>query len=672
MDSLSKITAKHLSRIGYVYIRQSTTHQVYSNTESTLRQYALRERLLALGWDASLVHIIDSDLGVSGKSADNREGFTKLMADVANGKVGAVACIEASRLSRSSGDWARLIEICTMTDTLLIDTDGIYHPKDFNDRLLLGLKGTMSEAELHFLQERMRGGLLNKANRGELRFVLPVGYEFDYDDRIIKTTDMRVRETVELFFDIFRRKKAANAVITYFAENNIYFPVKPRIGGHVRETVWGKLNPDRALHLLRNPIYAGVYAYGKSQVRWNNGKKRSIPVPEDEWHVYIPNNHESYITMEEFKLNQSILHENSTRWGANGTKTPPREGFSLLQGVCYCGRCGYAMSTTYSTNSTTGEPTGRYKCVAHKYEGPITKCGQSIPAEIIDKVISQVVVDRLTPEALALTVQVQEEIDRRQHDHLRYYQLQLENANHEEQAARIRYMSVDPTNRLVALQLETDWNKKIRARDEALNRYNEEENRINFTSREELSKAATSVCENFSAVWNSPETKIPDKKRIIRYLIRDVTLLRTDVYTAKIGICFQGGATFETEVDLPKPVYVQEAIPHEVIDFLAENAEHYTPSSLSQKLNENGYTRKCKRPFKAKTVVSIMRRYNIKNMKQRYLDRGWITMKEVSQKTGLSYATIKYRMENGKYSGKYIIVDDAGTLLFDPNTIPRP
>ena len=203
MELNGKIRAKHLSRTGYVYIRQSTTYQVMANTESTMRQYALKERMTALGWDSSLVKVIDSDLGISGTKADNREGFQKLMADVANGLVGAVACIEASRLSRSSSDWMRLIEICTMTDTLIIDSDGIYDPNDFNDRILLGMKGTMSEAEIHFLQERMRGGLLNKAKRGELCSFLPIGYDFDPDGRVIKTLNTEIREAVDQLFRQF-------------------------------------------------------------------------------------------------------------------------------------------------------------------------------------------------------------------------------------------------------------------------------------------------------------------------------------------------------------------------------------------------------------------------------------------------------------------------------------
>ena len=237
MELNGKIRAKHLSRTGYVYIRQSTTYQVMANTESTMRQYALKERMTALGWDSSLVKVIDSDLGISGTKAENREGFQKLMADVANGLVGAVACIEASRLSRSSSDWMRLIEICTMTDTLIIDSDGIYDPNDFNDRILLGMKGTMSEAEIHFLQERMRGGLLNKAKRGELCSFLPIGYDFDPDGRVIKTLNTEIREAVDQLFRQFRMIRTAKGVSTYYYDHDIKFPVRRRNRGHSGEII---------------------------------------------------------------------------------------------------------------------------------------------------------------------------------------------------------------------------------------------------------------------------------------------------------------------------------------------------------------------------------------------------------------------------------------------------
>ena len=673
MESISKITARHLSRIGYVYIRQSTTYQVSSNTESTLRQYGLRDRLVALGWDESLVSVIDDDLGISGKSADNREGFTRLMADVANGKVGAVACIEASRLSRCSADWSRLIEICTMTETLLIDTDGIYSPNDFNDRLLLGLKGTMSEAELHFLQERMRGGLLNKAKRGELKRYLPIGYEYDHEDNVVKTPDMRVREAVEQFFDLFRIKKTGSSVVAYYAENHMMFPVRPRIKSLSHEVRWEKLNLERAIAILHNPFYTGAYIFGRTQVKWTgDGKRRPVPVPESEWHVNIPDHHEAYISMEEFNTNQAILRANTQQWGGNEKNTPPREGSALLQGICYCGLCGYRMMPVYSTSQATGKLLARYTCSNTKGKGNEEKCRQSVPAEAVDEAISRIIEEKLKPEALALTVQIQEEISRRRQDHLRYFELQLESARHEEELARARYMSVDPANRLVALQLETEWNRKIRLREEAASRFDEEAGKTEPSACVEAEEAARSIGENFSMVWNNPAVRSEDKKRIVRYLIKDVTLLRTESYTAKIGVCFQGGATCELDVGIPKPRYMRISISPGVLEFLEKNASSCNYQELAEKLNNGGFSRACGRPFNRSNVFRIMKDHGIKSMKQRYLEKGWIPMQEAAVIMHISVPSLRYRVRSGIYPGRYNSVTENGTVLFDPETIPKP
>lgn len=306
-----KITSRHLAKMAYLYIRQSTLRQVQENTESTLRQYALRDKLVSLGWDRDDIEVIDCDLGRSGKAADNREGFQQLVSCVANGQAGAVACIEASRLSRCSGDWGRLVEYCAMTDTLLIDVDGIYNPNDFNDRLLLGLKGTMSEAELHFLQERMRGGLLNKAKRGELKKPLPIGYLYDECDRIVKDSDMQVREAIALFFRTFRIVGTAHGMAGYYKKKGYLFPRRVHKGYRKGELIWTELVNSRILDTLHNPVYAGIYHYGEKQTVWTKDGKRIRPMPKEDWHVFIKDHHEGYISYEDFEMNERILEENA-------------------------------------------------------------------------------------------------------------------------------------------------------------------------------------------------------------------------------------------------------------------------------------------------------------------------------------------------------------------------
>lgn len=415
MNGNRKIMAHHLSRMAYLYIRQSTLRQVQENTESTLRQYALQEKLLSLGWDSQLIEVIDSDLGHSGKTMENRDGFKQLVANVANGMAGAVACIEASRLSRSSSDWGRLIEYCAMTDTVLIDADGVYNPNDFNDRLLLGLKGTMSEAELHFIQERMRGGLLNKVKRGELKMPVPIGYVHDESGRVVKDPDIQVREAVELFFRTFRIVKTAHGVVGYFREKGYKFPARAKNGPHKGEIVWMDLYNGQALSILHNLTYAGVYTYGKIQTVWTKDGKKNLPAQQEDWHVFLKNHHEAYISYDEFQLNEKILKENRQAWESEeGKKTPPREGVALIQGIVFCGKCSRRMTVRYKQKE--GENGAYlipiYRCSRKEVDDGAPAC-QFIYGERVDRRISEIIKERLTPEAVRMSVEIQKEVSRR-------------------------------------------------------------------------------------------------------------------------------------------------------------------------------------------------------------------------------------------------------------------
>ena len=308
MEYSQKITAAQLKRKAALYLRQSTMKQVFENSESTIRQYALKEKLTQLGWQPDDIMVIDCDLGQSGSGSSERSGFRKLVADVSNNEIGAIACLETSRLARNSQEWSRLMEICAITQTVLIDADGIYNLNDFNDRMLLGLKGTMSEAELHFIRERMRGGLLSKAKRGELRQFLPVGYVYDEADRIVKDPNIEVQSSVKMFFEIFRMCGSATGMALHYKNNGYKMPRDPSRGFDCKEIVWGNLSPTRALNILHNPVYAGVYAYGQRQTVTKIDGKETRKKPVEEWHVYLPEHHEGYITEEAFKLNQHRVY----------------------------------------------------------------------------------------------------------------------------------------------------------------------------------------------------------------------------------------------------------------------------------------------------------------------------------------------------------------------------
>ncbi|WP_230397531.1 recombinase family protein [Novisyntrophococcus fermenticellae] len=658
-----KIEGRHLSKTAYLYIRQSTLRQVQENTESTIRQYALREKLTSLGWDQSLIEVVDCDLGHSAKTAENRDGFQKLVADVANGMAGAVACIEASRLSRSSSDWSRLIEYCAMTDTLLIDADGVYDPNDFNDRLLLGLKGTMSEAELHFLQERMRGGLLNKAKRGELRKPLPIGYLYDECGRIIKDDDIQIREAIELFFRTFCIVGTAHGMVDYYKKKGYKFPHRIHKGFRKGEVVWMNLANSRVLDTLHNPTYAGVYHYGENQTVWTKDGKKSRPAKREDWHVFLKDHHDAYISYEDYERNERILQENTQAWAVKDKKTPPREGSALLQGIVLCGKCGSRMSIRYKQKQKgfIVRQAPVYMCQRRSVESGEKVC-QSIAGENIDELISEIVKAKLTPEAIEKSVEVQKEVNRRKGEQSRFFQLQVEKARYEADIARRRYMNVDPDNRLVSLELESAWNLRLAQLLDTEKQYEDELKKNQTPPDRELEAKVSGLAENFHKIWDNPELPAEDKKRIIRYLIEDVTIKKgTD--TTIIQIRYRGGTTDTVEVSNALPSYKLWTTTDEVIDFLRKEGSEYTSKELAEQLNAKGLRSGKGCLFDSRIVQRIMKDYGIQNKREKYLSLGYIPTKEKAEQLGISTGSLVKRVRKGMYCGEVIWANDKDLIF---------
>lgn len=470
LDAQQKVSASHLKRSAYLYVRQSTMRQVLENTESTQRQYALRQRAVALGWPDERVIVIDTDLGQSGASAADREGFQKLVAEVGMGRAGIVLGLEVSRLARNSTDWHRLLEICALSNTLILDEDGVYDPAHFNDRLLLGLKGTMSEAELHVLRARLRGGLLNKARRGELRCRLPIGFVYDEGGRVLLDPDKEVQESVRLFFQTFERTGAVHATIKYFREQGFLFPTRLTAGGKKGDLAWGPLSLNRAAHALHNPWYAGAYVFGRC--RWRkqpDGRVRHERLPQEEWHVLIRDAHPGYISWLEYERIEQRLLAAAKTIGFERAAGPPREGPALLQGRVVCGLCGSRMHVHYNTRRS-GELVTNYVCAGRTRLFGDPLC-QSVLGTGIDAAVGQLLVDAVTPLALELSLAVQAEISARHDEADRLRHRQVERAQYEADRVRQRYMQVDPANRLVADSLEADWNAKLRDLAEAQQSY---------------------------------------------------------------------------------------------------------------------------------------------------------------------------------------------------------
>jgi DNA invertase Pin-like site-specific DNA recombinase len=359
-DAHQKVNADHLKRNAYLYIRQSTLRQVVENSESTFRQYDLRRQALALGWTLEQIVVIDNDLGQSGASAVGREGFQRLVTKVSMGHAGVVMGLEVSRLARNSTDWHRLLEICALTDTLILDEDGVYDPAHYNDRLLLGLKGTLSEAELHVIKARLQGGILNKARRGELESPLPVGFIYNPARQPVLDPDKQVQESLRFFFETFNRTGSAMATMKAFHQRGLLFPRRLRKGPQKGDLVWAELTHSRALQVLHNPRYAGAFVYGRTRVRKKaDGSETCLKRTRDQW-ILLLGMHPGYISWEQYQENQRRLRENAQAHGEDRRKSPPREGPALLQGLALCGVCGRRMTVRYHSRCT--QPVPDYVC----------------------------------------------------------------------------------------------------------------------------------------------------------------------------------------------------------------------------------------------------------------------------------------------------------------------
>jgi DNA invertase Pin-like site-specific DNA recombinase len=658
-DAHQKVTSRHLKRNAYLYIRQSTLRQVFENTESTERQYALRQRAIALGWPLERIIVIDSDQGHSGASAVGRDGFQSLVADVGMGRAGIVMGLEVSRLARNSSDWHRLLEICALSDTLILDEDGIYDPAHFNDRLLLGLKGTMSEAELHVLRARLRGGILNKARRGELGSRLPIGFCYDANERVILDPDRQIQETIGTFFQTFRRTGSAMATVRAFRSQKLHFPRRARSGPAKGEVIWDKLNHARALWVLHNPRYAGAFFFGRTRQRKHGERVRSfLRLPREEWIALIPHAHPGYISWEEFEENQKRLRDNCQAYGSERRKSPPREGPALLQGLVICGVCGERMTVRYYCRNGRLVPT--YTCQRagiHRAE-PIC---QSIPGQSIDESIGRLMIDAVSPVALEATLAVQQELHSRVEEADRLRLLHVERARYEADLARRRFMQIDPDNRLVADELEAEWNQKLRALAEAKDEYERQRESERTILDEEKRNRILALATNLPKLWNEPATPDRERKRMVRLLIEDVTLLKAKQITVQVR--YRGGATQTLTLPLPVPAWALRKTSPEVIAEIDRLLDDYTDSEIARVLAERGFRSRTGKPIGPIMVWRARRHYGLKSRYQRLREKGKITLSEVAKALGVSTATAKLWRRAGLLRAH--AYNDKGQSLFD-------
>lgn len=545
-----KVNAGHLERLALVYVRQSTPQQVLDHQESTRLQYGLRRRAEGWGWPPERVLIIDDDLGKSGTSAVGRTGFQRLVSEVGLGHVGLILGIEMSRLARSCADWYQLLELCALFGTLIADSDGVYDPAQYNDRLLLGLKGTMSEAELHILQQRLRQGRLNKARRGALAIPLPAGYVRRPSGEVALDPDEQAQAVVRLIFRQFEELGTLNAVLRYLARHRIQLGVRLREGPNRGDLVWRRPNRQTLQNLLHNPLYAGAYAYGRRQIdprRKQPGRPSTgrVVQPEDHWFVLIRDQCPAYISWDTYERNCARLQANRARAEEVGAA---RNGAALLAGLVVCGRCGCRLRVQYG--GRTRLPT--YTCSLHYVTYGTALC-QSLAGPALDAYVSALVLAALAPAALELSLTAAQQVERERADLLHLWEHRRERAAYEAERAARHYQALEPENRLVARQLARAWEEKLAAQQEV-----EEEYR-RFLARQprllsEAERAAIRrLAADIPALWHAPGTTAAERKEIIRQVVERVEVTVVGE-SERVGVVIVWAGGSQTTGTLIRPV----------------------------------------------------------------------------------------------------------------------
>ncbi|MBI1794476.1 MAG: recombinase family protein [Chloroflexi bacterium] len=584
----SKVEAKHLARQALVYIRQSTFIQVRDNIGSTMRQYDLTQRALELGWPEPQIRVIDQDQAHSGATSVNRDGFQLVVAEVGLQHIGAVFCLEASRLARANSDWYRLLEICALTDTLVVDEDGIYDPGDYNDRLLLGIKGTMSEAELHWLRQRLLGGKLAKAEQGQLRMRPPTGLVYDPTGQVVLDPDEEVHHAVALVFSLFDQHRSAMAVVTHFKKHHLRFPTRLWGGVQDGEVRWDRLRHARVLSMLHNPAYAGVYVYGRTQTRRQvlpgeapRIKGRQRQVAQAEWPIVHHQAHGGYISWEQFLQNQQQLDDNRT-FHPDQRRGAVREGTALLQGLVLCGVCGRRMSVRYY-----GQGIPHYQCnQAHTRLGD--KTCQSFRGDGVEAAVAQCFLEALCPAQLEVSLATLDFIEVQARQVEQQWKRRLERVDYEVDLARRRFLSVEPENRLVARTLERDWNERLTEAEQLRQEYAALPARSLRLVTAEERQAILALAQDLPQLWQAPSTTNAQRKQLLRLLVKDVTLTKQGKLI-QIGLRWQTGAL--TALSAARPLRAGEAVktPPAVLDRIRALSPDHSDTQIARQLNLEGF-----------------------------------------------------------------------------------
>jgi len=660
----SKITQHHLTRKACVYIRQSTPGQVRFNQESTERQYNLMNKAQAFGWSQEQIRVLDGDLGQSGSAAANRTDFKILVGDVAMGQVGAIFSLEASRLARSNQDWHRLLELCAITNTLVIDEDGCYNPADFNDSLVLGMKGAFAQAELHIIRARLHGGKLNKAAKGELHFPLPLGFVFE-GDKIVLDPDQEVQGAVRMIFSLFEQTGSAFGVVRRFKELALRFPRRAYGGAWDGKLVWGPLIHSRVTSILLNPSYAGVYVFGRYQSSKEIGPAGEIAIrsrrtPQEAWRVMIRDHHQGYIDWDQFTANGARLSANRTN--ADVLPGPAREGLCLLQGMLVCGVCARRVSVRYKGN---GGVYPMYQCGSRRRDGLAESCNLNLPAGPIDSAFAERLAGAITPLRLELALAALNTLEERDRAIGAQWRMRIERAQYEADLAERRYDTVDPNNRLIAATLEQRWNEALqRLRDLEAELTNFEQQAMRAVTADQK-RQILQLVEDFPRLWEAPTTTSKDRKRILRLLVRDITVVKgPGQRVVSLQVRWQGGETETITVALPPNRADAVRYPEEFVDRIRALAIVHHDDEIASLMIAEGCKSSTGKDLTPKMIGWIRCKHRIQAPKP---PSGTLTVCQASERYGVTSGVVYYWIEHGvvraqqrKRNRPYAItVDDA-------------
>ena len=642
MSAPNKLRATHLERTAIIYVRQSSPAQVRDNRESQARQYALVEEAAQLGWPASQIDVIDADQGISGRSAERRSGFREVVSRVCLGEVGAIFGLEVARLARSNADFARLLELARLTDTLVIETDGMYDLREFNDRLLLGLKGAMSEAELHILAGRLQGAKRAAAARGELRFALPVGYVRDADGGTIIDPDQEVSAALADVFAAFQATGSAYGVVGAFSSRR--FPRRAYGGVWAGELRWGRLTHSRVLGILSNPAYAGVYVFGRYRSRRIVGPDGSVrdttrELPRPEWAVVLQDHHPGYLSWQQYLANPQRLAANTTRSGAR----PAREGLALCQGIVHCGSCGRTMSTNYRSTGRADD-----ECAASRSDHVQTTACRSVGAATVDQIVANRLLHVLGPDEVVLALAAADEVTERRQRSTRASELALERARYDADRAERALLACEPENRLVARSLESRWEAKLAAVAEA-------EAALAVTNaavpslppRAELEALATDL----PALWAASTTSAKDRKRLLRTLVADVTLTSQAAGDElRIGLRWRSGASEQIVTRRPPPPHEARRTPSEATQLIIHLGPMLADEELVAKLNAAGLKTGLGRRFDVAAVQWVRYTHHVPSPSP--FQTGELSVDEVAAQLCISSGAVYYWIEHGQLAAR--------------------